>query len=115
MIYYFDILNKEQLIMRVYWDTETKEIHSQWMSKPHIKIPRSIYPENITWKNINAWLETRTVPRTRYDIEDILRKFGLKEYNAYAMCKKSHALSMSDYIWIRFEGEDINYDNIKIR
>lgn len=116
MQFYFDILSKNKLIMRVSWDTDTKEVKSEWFDAPHFKIPRTMYPDRITWKNVMNWMETRTVPRTRFGIEELLtEKFGLKEYNAYAMCKKSHAISMSDYLWIRFKDEDIEYDDIKIR
>lgn len=110
------ILNREKEIMRINWDTDTKEVTSEWLGEYHFKIPRTIYPENITWKNVMNWLETRTVPRTRFGIEELLRvKFKLREYNPYLMCKMSHGLSMSDYIWLKFDNEEIDYDSIKIR
>jgi len=108
-------MNKEKPMLKITWDTNTKEIISEHIGEWHPKIPNSLYPERITWKNLMSWMETRVVPRTRIGIEELLPKYGVKEYNPYAMCKKSHGISMADFIWIRFNDEDIKYADIKIR
>jgi len=112
---YIDIYNGHTWLMHIEWDNEKNTITSEFKSDPHIKIPLSLYPDRITWNNLMDWFETRTFPRTRIGVEELLRFYNLKEYNAYAICKQTHALSMSDYIWVRFNGEDIRYDDIKIR
>ena len=108
-----EILNKDKVILYVYW--EHNKIHSVWKAEPHIKIPKYIYPENITLENLLKWMETRVVPRTRFGIEDILKEYGLPEYHPYWICKQTHGITMSDYLWVRFEGETLKYDDIAIR
>lgn len=60
-------------------------------------------------------LEGRCFPRNRVNAADLLHKLGLKSYQPLDIIRKTHGLMRNDYVWIRFEGERINYDDIKIR
>ena len=43
--------------------------------------------EDVTYQDVMEFFESRTFPRRRGDINEILKVIGLKEYNAYKMCK----------------------------
>lgn len=74
------------------------------------------YDGTVTIKDWTKFVELRCVPRTRMDIDRILEKYDLISYNAFAMIRKNHGRSVSDYIWIKFDGEDVDYDrDIKLR
>ena len=60
-------------------------------------------------------LEGRCFPRNRVNADDLLRKLGLRNYHPLDIVRKTHGLMRNDYVWIRFEGEDLKYDDIKIR
>lgn len=60
-------------------------------------------------------LEGRCWPRNRAGIKEILDSLGLKAYHPLEIVKKTHGLKRDDYVWIRFEGEDLTYDDVKIR
>ena len=60
-------------------------------------------------------LETRCYPRNRQSIKRILKTLGLKEYNPLEICKITHGIMRNDYTWLRFDDEDIGYENVKIR
>ncbi len=68
-----------------------------------------------TLQNVYDMLESRCVERTRDDIGDFLRYYDLKKYNAYLLCRKTHGVSSQDFFWIRWYGENIRWDNIRIR
>lgn len=60
-------------------------------------------------------LEGRCFPRSRVNADDLLRKLGLKNYQPLEIVRKTHGLMRNDYVWIRFEGEQLSYDDIKLR
>lgn len=60
-------------------------------------------------------LEGRCWPRNRVGIEEILSSLGLETYHPLEIVKKTHGLKRTDYVWIRFEGENLTYDDVKIR
>ena len=88
----------------------------QCCAERHMRIPVILWENRGKIKDVLKFLETRTVPRTRYDLDDILKRYGLRDYDPVAMVRKSHGVSMSDYVWILFDDEPrISYDSIRIR
>lgn len=61
--------------------------------------------EKPSWKEYLEFLEDRCVPRTRYNIKEILRDLGLDCYDVEEYVKKTHARSYDDRQWISFEKE----------
>jgi hypothetical protein len=47
-----------------------------------------------------SFLEDRIVSRSRRDIEKILARLGLVEYDAIKIAKKTHALNPKDLFWV---------------
>lgn len=60
-------------------------------------------------------LEGRCFPRNRDNLEELLHKLGLKTYHPLDIIRKTHGLMRNDFVWIRFQGENLKYDDIKIR
>lgn len=112
----FLILNFDTPIMQVEWDK--MQAKSEWLSEErHIKIPKYLYPENITIQGISRFCESRQPPRTRYNIEELLtKKYKLKAYLPIQMCRISHGITHSDDLWLLFEGqEQCKYAEISVR
>lgn len=80
-----------------------------------IKIPHYLRSENATFNDFINFLETRCPPRTRFNIDDILRRYGLKFYDPMGMCRKSYGRSATDYLWIDFDDSGLRWEDIKIR
>ena len=80
---------------------------------PHI--PKNIYPDNITIKSFERFLESRVPSKNRFDIDKVIERYGLTEFNPLLMCKKSHGRKVTDPIWVKFDGESYTYDDIKLR
>lgn len=66
-------------------------------------------------KEIMTWLETRCFPRSRDNARQLLDDLGLPLYDTLDILKITHGLLFEDYYWIKFKGEEIDYDAIKIR
>lgn len=82
---------------------------------PHLLVPKSLYPENITIKTFQDFLETRLPDKTRTDMPYILRRYGLRFFNPIQMCMKSHGRNMTDFIWLRFDDEELTFNDIRLR
>ena len=118
----FDIYDREICIMKVRWGNKVGYATTEnTIGERHIKINRGLYGRNfervaeVPFENVTKFLESRTVPRTRYDLESVLKKYNVKFYDPLNMCKKSHGVSMSDYIWIKFIGEELTFNDVKLR
>ena len=74
-----------------------------------------LLPDKISIKNFENFLESRCPNKSREDLDYILKWLKLRSYNPYWICRKTHAVSMSDFIWIKYEDEDITYDDVRLR
>lgn len=75
--------------------------------------------DNILEKDIvMKFLETRTISKDNYAIENALKHFKLLVYDPLAIIAKTHGQMSNDHLWLAFneceKWEDISYDlNIK--
>ena len=74
----------------------------------------------IPQKSVDAYrlmevLEMRCPDRHNANIEKFLESIDLDHYDVLGILKHTHGLQRSDYLWVRFDDEPINYDDIKIR
>lgn len=103
---------KDNVAAHIDVNLDTKEIvcvqidqlrsHSVFGKRPH------------TVEYLNEFLEERCVPRTRYNIKELLADWGLQEYNPLDICKRTHGVMSADDLWIRFEGEDLKYKDVAV-
>ena len=59
-------------------------------------------------------LQRRIMPRHRWT-KEFLDEVGEPEYNVYRLLYKTHGLDVADYMWFEFDGQHLNYDDIKVR
>lgn len=72
--------------------------------------------ENPTIKDLEKLFERRCFPRERRDANELLKGLGVPFYNPYMIVLKTHGRMWDDYFWIKFEGEDLDYErDIKLR
>lgn len=72
------------------------------------------YVENVTMADLEDFFEDRCVPRTRYNIREILSE-KLYGYEPILIVKDTHGVMADDCFWIRFEGEDLKWDDVNPR
>jgi hypothetical protein len=59
------------------------------------------------------WVEDRVVPKDRVDIDQILERMGIDQYNAFEIARKTRACLMEDDFWIKFKDDDKWQDNVR--
>lgn len=73
------------------------------------------YGENISLEYVISFLKSRTVSINKEDIDEVLANLGLDHYDMLDILRKTHGVSYDDFKWIKFEGEDISYKDVRVR
>lgn len=60
-------------------------------------------------------LELRCFPRNRVSAKKILEHMGLEDYNVLEILKRTHGAKADDFIWVKFEGEDLTFADVSRR
>ena len=72
--------------------------------------------DNPSMADVGDFFESRCFPRERRNCKQLLADLGLEEYVPISIVEKNHGRQLEDYCWIRFEGEDLEYErDIKLR
>jgi hypothetical protein len=108
----FEVRFKDELVAKIgikddkleYAETYTDVTYKQ----PFLKRP-------ITADYAETFLERRSIPRDRQDIQGILNRLGLNHYDTIEILKKTHGTNYDDFFWIKFDGENISWNDVKLR
>ena len=115
------ILNKDIPILRI--EKEKMNVTSQWITtkniqefdKTFIAKCRKLFPENISFKNFNDFLESRCLDKRRKDMDYWLKYYDIPSYNPFWICKKTHGVIPTDFIWMKFDDEKLVFSDVKFR
>lgn len=73
------------------------------------------YKDRITRYELGEILRLRCWDENRDHLERYLNAIGLREFDPYKICRKTHGVMVQDPIWFCFEGEDLRYEDVKFR
>ena len=66
--------------------------------------------------DVGELFESRCFPRERRNCDQLLADLGLDHYSPLEIVRKTHGRQLEDYCWIKFDGEDLDYErDIKLR
>jgi len=72
--------------------------------------------DTATIKDVNDLFEERVFPKERRNCKQLLRDLELDYYSPFLIITKTHGRMWDDYSWIKFKGEDLDYErDIKLR
>ncbi len=66
----------------------------------------------LTMAEFEQVLRKRCWDEHRDDLSKNLEILGLKEFDPYKICEKTHGVVAHEYTWFRFEGEDISSKDV---
>lgn len=107
----FELLSKDEVCTRVEYNPSTKEIKCEQLSPVFYKTVFGKRPHTVD--NLLDFFKERVWEETRYDLDEILESLGLREYDPLSICRITHGKCWEDDMWIRFEGESLQWDDIK--
>ena len=64
---------------------------------------------------LSELFETRCWDRGRGDIDEILKRFGLTEYDPMELVKRTFGLSYNDFKWFKFEPNILRWNHVNPR
>lgn len=111
---YLEVFDHDDLVCRIFYDLKKRKISFENYSQNIYALPFGRKTE-ATFKDFEYFLGERCFPKERANCKELLRSLGLSHYNPYDIVKITHGVMYSDYIWLRFEGERLCYNDIKIR
>lgn len=105
---------KTGLLADITIDYTNEKIEVSVYTNDPIYMPFGI-KRNPDFHDYKMFLESRCFPKERYNKKQLLLDLDVPYYEPFYIIQKTHGLMHEDYCWIRFKGEDVNYEDIKIR
>ena len=98
-------------------DITMDEKHKIISYKKHIpdKPGQVFWGDNINSVRVYEFLKSRCYEDGRADLKDILSYHGLDGNNPYEWCRLTHGVTYEDFYWIRYDDEDIEWKDVRIR
>lgn len=66
-------------------------------------------------ERVYQFLKGRCYEDGRADLHEILEQAGMKDNNPWEWMKITHGVTYEDTYWIRFPGEDLTWQEVKVR
>lgn len=107
----FEFLSKDDLVAKV--SVDGNKVHVDRISKD--PFDQWFYKENMDLFELNDILSGRVFSPEREDAGRLLQNMGLKVFSPIDICRKTHGVKRDDYLWIRFEGEDLHAIDVLTR
>ena len=107
----FTIYSKEKPIIKI--DIKDGEVISavSYTENPLL----SVFPDKeLTIADVYSFLESRCFENGRAELPRILKENDMTTNNPWEWCKKTHGVNYSDFYWIKYEGEVITWDEVKL-
>ena len=61
------------------------------------------------------FMKDRCYEDGRADLPQILAAAGMTENDPYEWCKRTHGVTYDDFFWIKYDGEEIAWKDVKLR
>lgn len=94
------VIDKDKLNIETYTEIPYKQ--------PFLKKP-------VTLDYVKSFLEKRAVSKDKSNIAEILSQLNLKEYDIIEILKKTHGVNFDDFLWLKFNDENITWNEVKLR
>lgn len=114
----FTIMQRDEPLMHIHWEELARYATVEhYTDEIDMKFPPTLYAEDnkISAKDLLAYMERRCVPRDRIGIEEILRAHNMRFYDPVAICRVGHGVRWEDYVWLKFDGEEIEWKDVRVR
>lgn len=105
----FDVMNKHDHLCHVEIKDDTVAVD---IVKRTVFCPFQF--DNVTTKDVIHYFESRCYSIGRPDLPFILDGLGLDKYDPIEMVKKTHGRKWGDFSWIKFENEEITWEDLQV-
>ena len=111
----FKYMERNQVTADVEVDYAAKKVKYTPYTENVYALPFGVR-KNPTITDVTRFFESRCFPKERRNCKQLLEDLGLEEYIPLDIVRKTHGRQLEDYCWIKFEGEELDYEkDIKLR
>lgn len=104
---------KNEPVTEIYLSDDKKIVRIKKLIPDGIKQPFS--GEKLGLERIYNFLKSRCYEDGREDLPEILKQVGLATNNPWKWCRITHGVTYDDYFWIKYENEDICWEDVRVR
>lgn len=81
------------------------QLEAEWLDSVQIRDISNLGDSNgyIDPVGTEVFISERVIPKTRVNIEDILKEMGMSEYDAWEIFRKKYGRTYADYIYVDFD------------
>lgn len=112
-MYNFTVMHQNEQVARVQVSDDHRTVRVDKL------VPDSIIQpfggNDLSINRIYNFLKSRCYEDGRADLQEILCQAGLKDNNPWEWNRITHGVTWEDYLWIKFEGEEISWENVRWR
>lgn len=113
MMYNFTVMYENSPVAKVFVSDNHKQVEIEKL------IPDSIIQpfggDNLTLERVYSFLKSRCYEDGREGLDEILKQAGLSCNNPWEWNKITHGVMYDDPLWIRFEGEELRWEDVRWR
>lgn len=111
--YNFMVMYKNEEVAFVHVSADHKEVSVKKYIPDGIKQPFS--GSKLDLERVYTFLKDRWFEDEYADLKNVLARVGMKSNNPWEWNRKTHGVTWEDYFWVKFEGEDITWEDVKWR
>jgi hypothetical protein len=106
----FEVMWRERVVGRIVIENDVLVLNENYVDNLYENQFRFV-KDAIT---VREMLKGRVVCPSRF-YAGLQKAFGFEEWDLLKMLKDTHGVDVNDYQWIRFEGEEIEWNEVKVR
>ena len=111
----FHYMYKDRTLASVEADYKTKVVSVKNFTEDPVERPFGVR-EKPTISDLDNFFKSRCFPEERYNKKAVLKAIGVDYYDPFLIVEKTHGRQLDDYMWVKFEGEELDYErDIKLR
>ena len=109
--YDFEYYEKDKLCSRVHVDYSSGVVTVENFTDDIVA--QAFGRQKVTIDSIDSFFRDRVFDETNVGKHKLLELLGLKHFDAEAIARKTHGMLVHDMFWVRFDNEDLTYEDIK--
>lgn len=109
----FTVMHMNEPVAVVELSDDKKKVDIKKLVPDSIKQPFS--GSKLDLERVYNFLKGRCYEDGRSDLNEILRQAGLTYNNPWEWVKITHGVTYEDLFWVRFPGEVITWEDVKVR
>lgn len=111
MSYNFTVFHENLPVARVFISDDHKAVYIEKLIPDGIMQPFS--GNKLDLERVYDFLKGRCYEDCYAGLEDVLKKHNMSSNNPWEWNQKTHGVTWEDFFWIKFDGEDIRWEDIR--